>query len=180
MYLTFGVTAPVLVNLYGVEEAVDQIKQSAMDSSTMNYNLGIVYFMARDFDKARELYLKSGYRDLDWGLLLMKDGLRDSSVSVLERSIEYRLGFHENFGTWHLFDISRAYGALGDLENFMKYARLSFELGWHEVYYLDNDPLLDRIRDTPEFKLIRSEFDVINRRLIKEVAEAVKNPEEIL
>jgi TolB-like protein/class 3 adenylate cyclase len=163
------------------EKAIEFGKRRwANDTITQNYEMGKVFLFKRDFKTALKYYLNSDYRDLDFGLILWKVGLKDSAISVLNKSIDYRMTFEDNFFMWHAYDISRAYATLGEPADFSKYARLSFDLGWHSKPFFDADPLLDSIRNTPEFKEVAKEFNQKNDRLIKEVLNAAALPDENL
>jgi len=142
------------------------------DPKTVNYETGKIHLFKRSYKTAKKYYLKSDYRDLDWGLVLLKEGLKDSATVIFEKAINFRMRFSENFGPWHLFDISRAHAAMGNVKEFAKFARLAFERGWHEKFFMDQDPFFDEIHESPEFKQISKEFNQKNQQIRKDVPEA--------
>jgi len=53
-----------------------------------------------------------------------------------------------------MYDISRAYAALGD-NRYVEYLNIAIsQKGWHVYSWFRQDPFFDSVRDTPEFKEI--------------------------
>jgi len=178
-YKQIGVLFIYYLGLKEWDQAFEFVNRGwATDTKSLNYFKGIISLYKRDYDIATDYYLKSDYRSLDWGLILLKEGLKDSAASVFERTINQRISLKENISPQGLMDISRAHAAMGNMEEFMKYARLAFELGWHNKSFFEQDPFFDEIRGTPEFKLIEKEFYEKNEQLRKEVLEVDSKPLE--
>ena len=151
-------------------EQIDATMESAKKywaEDTLNYykEMGIIYMMARDWKKAESYYIKSGYRDMDWGLVLINTGRRNEGLEVLKNSLAYR-----GPKGW-LGDLSRINAVLGNKSQAISEFKELIESGWYEIGWIRNDPFWDEVRDDPEFKAIEEELERRNVEMLDQIKE---------
>jgi tetratricopeptide (TPR) repeat protein len=134
---------------------------------TLNFNkeMGIVYLMARNWKKAESYYLKTGYRDMDWGLVLINTGRRDSGMLVLKNSLAYR-----GPNGWP-GDLSRINAVLGNKELAIADFEKLVGSGWHDIGWVRNDPFWDELREEPKFKKIAEAVERKNDEMLNQIEE---------
>ena len=149
---------------------IDAARESAKkywEDDTLNYNkeIGIACMMARDWKQAETYYLRSGYHDMDWGLVLIKLGRKEEGIRVLRASLAFR-----GTGGW-LGDLSRINIMLGNKTLGISYLKKLVEGGWHEMAFMRNDPFWDEVRNEPEFKKIAGEMERKNVEMFQQIKE---------
>jgi TolB-like protein len=120
-------------------------------TDTLNYNrhVGVIYKTARDWRMMKEYYLRTNYRDMDWGLALLKTGSRDSGVLILQKALAARI--QQKFRISSL-DISRIQAVLRNKAQAILHLRKLIDSGWYNLVWIRKDPYWDYVREEPEFK----------------------------
>ena len=116
------------------------------------YQMAIYHFLHRNWVTADSLYAISSHADdIDAGLVKIHLGDTVTGARFLKEGIKKRMHFSNFNGPWNMYDISRAYAALGD-KRFAKYLQIATDQkGWHVYSWFRHDPFFDFVRDTPEF-----------------------------
>lgn len=156
----------------GSVEATKKAAKLAYSDDTMAYNkeVAIAYLYKKEWAHAEEYYRRTGYRDMDYALVLWKTNRKDSARFYFQNAVQFRKSLPYNYG----MDLSRIYAVLGDKENAMKNMQLGFSLGWHWYDWVKNDPYWDEIRNTPEFKKEEAAFDKHNTEMLRLINENEK------
>jgi TolB-like protein len=141
---------------------------------TLSYNkaVGIAYLFAKNWSEARKYYERTYYRDMDWGLLLMKTGSRDSAISVL-KAVRARQIKEDDLP----MNTSRVLAALGDKAGAIaEFQRMLKVMQVVNVKFLENDPFWDLIRDDPEFQKLFNEAIHRNTETMNHLKEDERKP----
>jgi TolB-like protein len=151
----------------GQNEDTKEAYKMYYEVDTLNYNkqMGIAYIMAKDWQNAESYYLRTDYRDMDWGLVLINTGRRDSGVAVLRKSLAYR-GPQGWSG-----DLSRINAVLGNKERAIAEFKKLIDLGWHDIGWVRIDPFWDEIREEPEFKKMVENMERRNIEMLDQINE---------
>jgi adenylate cyclase len=138
-------------------------KYFADDTVLFNYVTAISYLFARDWKNAEKFYLKTNYRDMDWGLLKIKTGRKVEGISILEKSLKNR-------GTkgWP-GDLSRIYAVLGNKEKAITEFRRLLSIGWFDIIWMRNDPYWDVLREDVEFRKMTDEVEKRNIDMLEQI-----------
>jgi TolB-like protein len=126
------------------------------DTLNCNYKVGMAYLFARNWKRAESYYARTFYRDIDWGLILIKTGRRDSGIMVLKKSLAFR-----GVNGWP-GDLSRINAVLGNTKKAITEFQKLIESGWYDLNWMRNDPFWDYIRLDAEFK--KNAQDMENRK----------------
>jgi adenylate cyclase len=146
----------------------------ANDDKEFAYQMGIFYLFQRDFKTADSLYQVSSHPDdMDAGLAKLRLGQTAQGKLYLTKSIERRLRFKSFDATWHNFDISRAYAAMGD-DRFVVYWQKAVDNGWHDYLFIQQDPFFDAVRKTPEFIRLKREVELRNEKYKEDLKRAME------
>ena len=169
--------APNNHTLYGVllwfaqsNRQIDETKALAkkyFEDDTLSYNkdVGIAYLFAKKWKEAERYYARTHYRDMDWGLVLLKTGKRDSGLAVLRRVAPLR----EANRDW--VNASRVHAALGDKKKAIESLQ---KITSTYLFFLRNDPFLDFIRQEPEFKKWESKMEKRNAGIMQQIKDDEK------
>ena len=140
-------------------------KYYADDTLSFNYVTAISYLIARDWKNAERFYLKTNYRDMDWGLIKLKTGRIDSGRMILKQSLAFR-GSNGWAG-----DISRINAVLGNKIIAISELKKLLASGWYDLTWLRNDPYWDELRDEQEFRQIMEEVEQRNVKMLQQIRE---------
>ena len=135
------------------------------DTLNFNYVIAISYLIARDWKSAEKLYLKTTYRDMDWGLIKIKTGKIDSGKMILRKSLSYR---GENGWSG---DLSRIHAVLGNKAKAISEFRKLLASGFHDLVWMRNDPYWDELREDDQFKRLMDEVEQRNARMLQQIRE---------
>lgn len=137
---------------------------------TLNYNrhVAVIYKTARDWRMMKEYYLRTNYREMDWGLVLLKTGSRDSGVLILQKALASRI--QQNLPISSL-DISRIQSVLGNKAQAILHFRKLIDSGWYNLVWVRKDPYWDYVREEPEFRKIVNELEQKKVDALKQIKE---------
>jgi len=129
------------------------------------------YYFQRDYENAYRYYkkfteLKKAWKldiysseDLKIGVVLDKLGLKEESVKYFKKYQEYA---ENNQSVYRHMNLVRYYSYMGETDKAIEHLEL-FSKEEHYFYWIviltDIDPLVDNIKELPEFKRIRKEID---------------------
>ena len=142
---------------------------------TINYNrhVGVIYKTARDWRMMKEYYWRTNYRDMDWGLALLKTGSRDSGVLILQKALASRIQQNHPISS---LDISRIQAVLGNKAQAILHFRKLIDSGWYDLVWVRMDPYWDYIREEPEFKKMVNELEQKRVDMLKQIKEDGTKP----
>ena len=142
---------------------------------TINYNrhVGVIYKTARDWRMMKEYYWRTNYRDMDWGLALLKTGSRDSGVLILQKALDSRIQQNHPISSQ---DISRIQAVLGNKAQAILHFRKLIDSGWYYLVWVRMDPYWDYIREEPEFKKMVNELEQKRVDMLKQIKEDGTKP----
>jgi tetratricopeptide (TPR) repeat protein len=142
---------------------------------TLNYNrhVAVIYKTARDWQMMKEYLLRTKYRDMDWGLALLKTGSRDSGVLILQKNLASRI--QQNLYISSL-DISRIQAVLGNKAQAILHFRKLIDSGWYNLVWVRKDPYWDYVREEPGFKKIVNELEQKKTNMIRQIREDENKP----
>ena len=139
----------------------------SLDTLRYNKEMGVCSIFGKNWDLAEKYYANTNYRDMDLGLVLMRTGREDSGRVILEKALQFR---HELRDPWS-GDYSRINAMLGNYDVAIAELKKLVDEGWHDYYWLKNDPFWDEIRHLPEFKQIEADFYRRNEEMLQEIKE---------
>jgi len=139
-----------------------------------DYQLAMFYFLQRNWQKADSLYSISTHPDdIDAGLVKIHLGAGRLGRKYLQAGIERRIHFKDFNGPWNIYDISRAYAAMGD-SRYLEYMNVATgQKRWHVYSWFKRDPFFDFVRETPEFKEVAEQMDLRNERFKADLFDAM-------
>ena len=142
---------------------------------TINYNrhVGVIYKTARDWRMMKEYYWRTNYRDMDWGLALLKTGSRDSGVLILQKALASRIQQNHPISSQ---DISRIQAVLGNKAQAILHFRKLIDSGWYYLVWVRTDPYWDYVREEPEFKKMVNELEQKKVDMLKQIKEDGTKP----
>lgn len=142
---------------------------------TLNYNrhVGVIYKTARDWRMMKEYYWRTNYRDMDWGLALIKTGSRDSGVLILQKALASRIQQNRPVSS---LDISRIQAVLGNKAQAILHFRKLIDSGFYQLVWFRMDPYWDYVREEPEFKKIINELEQKKVDMLKQIKEDGTKP----
>jgi len=141
------------------------------DSLGYYKELGVAYLYARKWKEAEAAYAKTAYRDLDWGLVMIKTGREDSGRNVMRQSLRW-LEAHP--GGW-VGNYARIHAVLGNRDKALEYYR-KIQLGGMFAHFFKIDPFTDYIRDDPGYKQIEMESEKKLNAELQQIREAAGKP----
>ena len=144
----------------GEINTVKEFARKYFEDDTLNYNkeVGVGYLFLKNWKEAEKYYARSTYRDMDWGLVLLKLGKKDSGLSVLRKVAALR----EINRDWN--NATRVYAALGD-----KIKAISCFRKTNTYALPSNDPFWDGMREEPEFKELLIESVKKQAEIMKQI-----------
>jgi hypothetical protein len=157
-----------------MDETIKQAKRYWGDD-TLNYNrhVAVIYKTARDWRMMKEYLLRTKYRDMDWGLALLKTGSRDSGVLILQKNLASRI--QQNLYISSL-DISRIQAVLGNKAQAILHFRKLIDYGWYNLVWVRKDPYWDFVREEPGFRKIVNELEQKKIDMLKQIKEDGTKP----
>jgi TolB-like protein len=130
-----------------IKSSQEFAKRYFMDD-TLSYNkeMGITCMLARKWPEARRYYLRTHYRDMDWGVVLLHTGQVDSGMAVLKKVGKMREQVDD------LISAGRIYAAVGNKKKALALLLAAQDSYDYNVNFLKNDPFTDNLKQEPEFK----------------------------
>jgi TolB-like protein len=143
-------------------------------STEYQYQLAMFYLVQKSWKKADSLYALSNHPDdIDAGLVKIRLGDKALGSKFLNSGIERRMYFKNYNGPWNMYDISRAYAALGNNQYILYFKIATDQKGWHVLSWFRRDPFFDLVRDTPEFKKLSHQIEEKNDRYKADLVDAM-------
>ena len=141
------------------------------DSLAYYKEMGIFHMFNGNWQDAKDAYAKTNYRDMDWGLVLLKLGEEDSARRVLRSSLE----FHLNMGTDWPINISRIYSALGEFDPAKKYFEDAHVWpGGLDLPFFEVDPFMEYLRNEESFQPMEQEYRRKMNEQLQEVRRTIR------
>jgi adenylate cyclase len=104
--------------------------------------------------------------------------IREQRQKDMERYQEIR-----GYGAWmsggFYYDLAASNAYLDNREEALAWLDSAFQKGFINSWYLENDPLLENIRDEVKFKRIREEYEDRRKRQIKDFRNAIKENQSL-
>jgi Flp pilus assembly protein TadD len=148
-------------NVTGALRYVDSLIAAHPDDIGLLVTLGELWVSAGNLDKAEEAFRKvfeivpvEDAPTTQLGFVLARKGKRKEAEQLLAKSIEVGMSRvaegTENYDT--PLDLARAYSALGDTAESLRWLRNAINLGWVVVSDIDSEPMFLPIRETVGFR----------------------------
>jgi hypothetical protein len=121
----------------------------------------------------KEYYVRNNYRDMDWGLALLKTGSRDSGVLILQKALASRIQQNASISS---LDISRIQAVLGNKAQAILHFRKLIDIGWYNLVWVRKDPYWDYVREEPGFRKMVNELEQKKVDMLKQIKEDETKP----
>jgi len=120
------------------------------------------------------------------GYVLLLKGDAVSANKLIHEQLTRDLEQHQNlrgYGVWmdrgYYYDLAASYAYLGNKKEAMAWLDSAAQMGFMSSWYLENDPLLNNIRDEVEFSRIKNEYEDRQRRRIDAFRKAIEETQYI-
>ena len=108
-------------------------------------------------------------------------GDETTAISLMNEQLQLDLERHQKlrgYGAWteggFYYDLTAAYAFLGNREQALSWLDSAYRMGFINLWYLDNDPLLESIRKTPEADRVEKELENRQKERSKAFKDAIK------